>query len=122
MGHALPRAVSNLRQTLCRASVFGFDNQHRARPILMKRHPVMATIRADLVAGSYSPLELAELYRFPEYLDGTGQCIGISADPASFTVRSARLLSMTSRLCELAYVWIFSRSADEAPNKCTKSL
>lgn len=59
--------------------VFGLDNRRMARPHIVTVNHALGRRPADL--SSFTPLEVANLYGFPEGngspLDGTGQCIGI---------------------------------------------
>ncbi len=59
--------------------VFGIDNRPAARPHF-QRAPAIGSLRAAAAADqprTFTPPELAKLYRFPADADGTGQCIGI---------------------------------------------
>jgi kumamolisin len=71
--HMLPA----LLEKPCVQHIFGFDVALRARPRLIKRHPFMAAMPAELVAGAYAPREVAELYNFPPDTSCAGECIGI---------------------------------------------
>jgi kumamolisin len=59
-------------------SITGLDDRRQVR----RRHrfaarPAEAPPAADLARTSYAAADLAEIYQFPQALDGTGQCIGI---------------------------------------------
>ena len=56
--------------------VFGLDDRSQADPHFQRLHPEgeVATRAANT---SFTPPQLASLYRFPTGLDGSGQCIGI---------------------------------------------
>jgi kumamolisin len=60
--------------------VHGFDNRPVARPHYRRHKKTGATKKAAPQTGeksSFTPLEVASLYDFPEGLDGTGQCIAL---------------------------------------------
>jgi kumamolisin len=60
--------------------VHGFDNRPVAKPHYRHREKsAQGTIATPKNAqdGSFSPLEVAQLYNFPQGLDGTGQCIAL---------------------------------------------
>lgn len=56
--------------------VFGIDDRPIAKPHFQRRQSA-AGLQPHAAANSYTPLQLAELYNFPQGLDGSGQCIGI---------------------------------------------
>ena len=60
--------------------VHGFDNRPVAKPHYRHREKsaqgAVATPK-NAQDGSFSPLEVAQLYNFPQGLDGTGQCIAL---------------------------------------------
>ena len=58
--------------------VFGIDDRPVAKPHFQRYWPDPSIGIQALAAGtSYTPPELASLYKFPAGLDGTGQCIGL---------------------------------------------
>ncbi len=60
--------------------VQGFDNRPVARPHYRHRKKAIVTQRAAPATAqenSFSPLEIANLYAFPEGLDGKGECIAL---------------------------------------------
>ncbi len=64
--------------------VFGLDNRPQARPHMRPLRDKWRSAEAAAIrplAGerevSYTPPQLAQLYGFPEGIDGSGQCIGI---------------------------------------------
>ena len=64
----IPAEIANIVE-----AVFGLDNRPQAKP-----HFRIQRQRAGAqAAGSFTPLQVAELYNFPPDLDGAGQCIGI---------------------------------------------
>lgn len=52
-------------------AVLGLDNQQQAKPYYRVRS------KQDATSISYTPPQVAQLYQFPEGLDGTGQTVGI---------------------------------------------
>ena len=57
-------------------SVLGLDNRPQAKPHF-RRKKSTGNIRQLQSSRSYSPLDLAQLYKFPTEQDGAGQCIAI---------------------------------------------
>jgi len=57
-------------------SVLGLDNRPQAKPHF-RRKKSAANIRQLQTSKSYSPVELAELYKFPTNQNGKGQCIAL---------------------------------------------
>ena len=55
--------------------VFGLDNRPQAKPHFRRRRERVG-VRADATSPSYTPLQVATLYDFPEG-DGSGECIGL---------------------------------------------
>ncbi|HZQ20421.1 MAG TPA: S53 family peptidase [Terriglobales bacterium] len=53
--------------------VFGLDNRPQAKP----HFRVRKRRAGSQTGGSFSPLQVADLYNFPSGFDGSGQCIGI---------------------------------------------
>jgi kumamolisin len=56
--------------------VFGISNAPVARPHF-RIHSDGTHLSAAAANSSFTPVDLAKLYQFPEGLDGSGQCIGI---------------------------------------------
>jgi kumamolisin len=56
--------------------VFGLDNRPQAKPHF-RRQKHAARVHAEAKQVSYTPLDLAKLYDFPNGVDGSGECIGI---------------------------------------------
>lgn len=56
--------------------VFGIDDRPVARPHF-QRAPESRGFVPHAAGGSFTPVELAKLYSFPNNTDGTGQCIAI---------------------------------------------
>lgn len=56
--------------------VFGLDNRPQAKPHL-RRRLAQTGIHAQLANTSFTPPQLAALYKFPTGVDGTGECIAI---------------------------------------------
>jgi kumamolisin len=60
--------------------VHGFDNRPVARPHYRRRKKATVTKKAAQQSSqdsSFTPLEVATLYDFPQGLDGTGECIAL---------------------------------------------
>ncbi|HMI50026.1 MAG TPA: S53 family peptidase [Candidatus Saccharimonadales bacterium] len=57
-------------------SVLGLDNRPQAKPHFRRKKPA-AGIRQLQTSKSYSPTELAQLYKFPTSQNGAGQCIAL---------------------------------------------
>jgi kumamolisin len=60
--------------------VFGIDDRPAARPHFQRAGESVATsgtVVARAVARSYTPAEVARLYRLPQGADGAGQCIAL---------------------------------------------
>jgi kumamolisin len=61
--------------------VFGLDNRPQARPHLqlydLEAHPIVADANNAARHVSYSPLQIAQLYDYPNGSDGNGQCVAI---------------------------------------------
>jgi kumamolisin len=94
-------------------AVFGLDNTRRARPHYITRHPVMATVNANLIAGQYSPDEVAALYNFPR-LTGTGQCVGVLHFPDDDSKFRARVGGTTDWRIKYASDAVWSQAPIEA--------
>jgi kumamolisin len=61
-------------------AVLGLDNRPQARPhFRIHRSPVATHARSpqQQPAGTFTPVQIAQLYDFPANADGTGQCIAI---------------------------------------------
>src|SRR5713226_8703031 len=59
-------------------AVLGLDNRPQARPhFRVHRRPRVSHARAQQPAGTFTPVQVAQLYDFPANADGTGQCIAI---------------------------------------------
>ena len=56
--------------------VFGLDDRPQAEPHFQRFQSVGA-VTSRAAAASFTPPQLARLYKFPSGLDGSGQCIGI---------------------------------------------
>ena len=56
--------------------VFGLDDRPQASPHFQRRDPEGEVV-SRAASASFTPPQLASLYRFPTGLDGRGQCIGI---------------------------------------------
>ena len=56
--------------------VFGLDDRSQAQPHFQRFQPESA-VASRAAGASFTPPQLASLYKFPSGLDGAGQCIGI---------------------------------------------
>jgi kumamolisin len=56
--------------------VFGLDNRPQAKPHF-RRHKEGSGARAHASSVSYTPLQVASAYNFPDGTDGTGECIAL---------------------------------------------
>ncbi len=56
--------------------VFGLDDRPQANPHFQFQNADGA-VASRAAGGSFTPVQLAQLYKFPSGLDGSGQCIGI---------------------------------------------
>jgi len=56
--------------------VFGLDDRPQANPHFQRLHPE-GEAQSRAAGASFTPPQLAGLYKFPAGLDGSGQCIGI---------------------------------------------
>jgi kumamolisin len=56
--------------------VFGLDNRPQAKPHFRRRHG-RGGVRAAAVSSSYTPIQVAALYKFPAGVDGAGECIAL---------------------------------------------
>jgi len=57
-------------------AVLGLDNRPHVKPHF-RRHEALTPRLSAPQAVSYTPLQVAQLYQFPQDVDGTGQTIGI---------------------------------------------
>jgi kumamolisin len=59
-------------------AVLGLDNRPQARPHFRTHRPAMTShAPTTQPAGTFTPVQVAQLYDFPAGADGTGQCIAI---------------------------------------------
>src|SRR5712672_179051 len=59
-------------------AVLGLDNRPQARPHFRVHRPAITShARTTQPAGTFTPVQVAQLYDFPANADGTGQCIAI---------------------------------------------
>jgi kumamolisin len=60
------------------SAVLGLDNRPQARPhFRIHRPPMTSHALTTQPAGTFTPVQVAQLYDFPATADGTGQCIAI---------------------------------------------
>ena len=56
--------------------VFGLDNRPQAKPHF-RRHKQQPGVQAHATGGSFTPVQLANLYDFPTGVTGSGECIAL---------------------------------------------
>ena len=72
-------------------AVLGLDNRPQARPHFRTHHPAMtAHARTQQPAGTFTPVQVAQVYDFPANADGTGQCIAIIELGGGFKARDVQ--------------------------------
>jgi kumamolisin len=60
------------------AAVLGLDNRPQAKPHFRVRRPAVTThALTSQPAGTFTPVQVSQIYDFPANADGTGQCIAI---------------------------------------------
>src|SRR6201996_2848269 len=97
--------------------VFGLDDRPVAKPHFRIRNEV-ESLAVDKKYISYTPPEVAQLYKFPRDADGEGQCIGIIELGGGYTVRD---LNTYFKSLGITPPKIVSVSVDGAKNKPTKN-
>jgi kumamolisin len=72
-------------------AVLGLDNRPQARPHF-RTHRTAITLHARTTqpAGTFTPVQVAQLYDFPAGTDGTGQCIAIIELGGGFKARDVQ--------------------------------
>jgi kumamolisin len=69
-------------------AVLGLDNRPQAMPhFRVNRRPGVPHVKAQQPAGTFTPVQVAQLYDFPANADGTGQCIAIIELGGGFRAR-----------------------------------
>jgi kumamolisin len=59
-------------------AVLGLDNRPMAKPHFRVHHPAITShARTTQPAGTFTPVQIAQVYDFPSNADGSGQCIAI---------------------------------------------
>jgi kumamolisin len=71
-------------------AVLGLDNRPQARPhFRVKRSSATSHARAQQPAGTFTPMQVAQLYDFPK-ADGTGECIAVIELGGGFKTRDVK--------------------------------
>jgi len=71
--------------------VLGLDNRPQARAHFRTHHPaITAHARTQQPAGTFTPVQVAQVYDFPANADGTGQCIAIIELGGGFRARDVQ--------------------------------
>ena len=98
-------------------AVLGLDNRPQARPHFRTHQPAMtAHARTTQPAGTFTPVQIAQIYDFPANADGTGQCIAIIELGGGFKTRDVQHYFKTLNITPPKVVAI---SVDGAHNKPT---
>jgi kumamolisin len=72
-------------------AVLGLDNRPQARPhFRTHRTAITSHARTTQPAGTFTPVQVAQLYDFPAGTDGTGQCIAIIELGGGFKARDVQ--------------------------------
>lgn len=58
-------------------AVLGLDDRPQARPHFRRLQAARGALAPRAASASFTPVELAKLYGFPQDVDGTGQCVAI---------------------------------------------
>jgi kumamolisin len=99
-------------------AVLGLDNRPQARPHFRTHRPAITShARTTQPAGTFTPVQVAQLYDFPAAMDGTGQCIAIIELGGGFKARDVkRYFKSTLNMTPPKVVAI---SVDQGHNKPT---
>jgi len=99
-------------------AVLGLDNRPQARPHFRTHSPAITShARAAQPAGTFTPVQVAQLYDFPATADGTGQCIAIIELGGGFKARDVQRYFNSTLNIKLPKV--VAISVDGAHNKPT---
>jgi kumamolisin len=72
-------------------AVLGLDNRPQARPHFRTHSPAITShARTAQPAGTFTPVQVAQLYDFPANADGAGQCIAIIELGGGFRARDVQ--------------------------------
>jgi kumamolisin len=72
-------------------AVLGLDNRPQARPHFRTHRPAITShARTTQPAGTFTPVQVAQLYDFPANANGTGQCIAIIELGGGFKARDVK--------------------------------
>jgi kumamolisin len=99
-------------------AVLGLDNRPQARPHFRPHRPAMTShARTTQPAGTFTPVQVAQLYDFPANTDGTGQCIAIIELGGGFKSRDVQ--SYFKNTLNMKAPKVVAISVDGAHNKPT---
>jgi kumamolisin len=99
-------------------AVLGLDNRPQARPHFRTHRPAMTShARTTQPAGTFTPVQVAQLYEFPANTDGTGQCIAIIELGGGFKSRDVQ--SYFKNTLNMKAPKVVAISVDGAHNKPT---
>jgi kumamolisin len=99
-------------------AVLGLDNRPQARPHFRTHRPAMTShARTTRPAGTFTPVQVAQLYDFPANTDGSGQCIAIIELGGGFKSRDVQSYFKTT--LNMKAPQVVAISVDGAHNKPT---
>jgi kumamolisin len=99
-------------------AVLGLDNRPQARPHFRTHRPAITShTRAAQPAGTFTPIQVAQLYDFPAGADGTGQCIAILELGGGFKSRDIK--TYFKNTLNMTAPKVVAISVDGAHNKPT---
>jgi len=101
-------------------AVLGLDNRPQAKPHFRIHHsPMTARARAlqQQPAGTFTPVQVAQLYDFPASADGSGQCIAIIELGGGFRARDVK--SYFKSTLKMTPPKVVAISVDNGHNKPT---
>jgi kumamolisin len=95
-------------------AVLGLDNRHQAKPHVRFKEQQEGAVGARVSGTSYTPVQVAQIYNFPQGANGSGQCIAIIELGGGY--RTADLKNYYHAL-GIAMPKITSKSVDGGRNK-----
>ena len=99
-------------------AVLGLDNRPQARPHFRTHQPaITAHARTTQPAGTFTPVQVAQLYDFPAGADGTGQCIAIIELGGGYKARDIK--SYFKNTLNIKVPKVVAISVDHGHNKPT---
>jgi kumamolisin len=99
-------------------AVLGLDNRPQARPHFRTHRPAITShARTTQPAGTFTPVQVAQLYDFPANADGTGQCIAIIELGGGFKARDIK--TYFKNTLHMTAPKVVAISVDGAHNKPT---